>query len=532
MRKTPWHRSRRHLLKGLASGGVVIGLYGCKGRDVDSSRDSVPGDSGDSSPDDTRLDSEHSDDPVDLSEFNVLTISADELHPGFLGFMGHPDARTPNLDALRAQSLLCTRVYVSYPICAPTRSSLLTGLFPQEHGQFYNNWVLHEGYDTFPAHFARGGFRTACFGKLHTQNDEATNTFGFGTLLSVESGAPWEAVWERYAGELPRSDPDPADEAVLLGCPYSGFTGRPLADPNEDDDYILVQEAIAWMREHAGERFFLYVSMRSPHYPWDLPSAWYYLHEPSVVTLPEVDPEDYKDSFGAVASMRDHDWSTMTEEQSRLCMARYLGAIAWHDHLVGLLLAALEELGLSQKTLVAWTSDHGDMAGEKGLWLKKVMFDAAARKPLLLRMPGVLPEGGSSDVLLSEVDLWATMGGLVGMQQLPGVRGRDRSAALLGLEEGPQRVFAVAGIEEWDGHPWMVMCREARYKFVRYRPAEGHQQGLELYDMDVDPNEVVNLAYEEGYAAVVDELSVAVDIFLSSVQEPAFPQEKVDDSSE
>lgn len=527
---------RRRVLAGLASGGVVLGLGACRGDKAppDDSRPGGDSGSGDSGSDDSVTESQpHSGDSGGgEGPYNILTISADELHPGFLSVLGHPDARTPNLDALRAQGMLCTRVYVSYPLCGPTRASLLTGLFPQEHGQFHNSYMLHEGYDTLPAHYTRAGFKTACFGKLHTQNDESKHFFGFETLLSVESGVPWSVVWKEYAGDLPRSEADPADFALFKDMPYDGFNGRPLADPREDDDYILVQEAIAWLREHAGERFFLYVSLRAPHYPFDLPTDYYYLHDPAAVTLPTVDPNDYLDSVAARASMSDHSWGTMTEDQTRLVMARYLGAVAWHDHLVGQLLAALEELGLAERTLVAWVSDHGDMAGEKGLWLKNVMFDAAARKPLLLRLPGVIAPGSTSEVLLSEVDLWPTLGGLAGTTgEIPNIRGRDRSAALLGLEDGPEHVYAVAGIDTWDGHPWMVMARDSRYKLTRYRPSEG-KRAYELYDLDLDPQEVLNLAEDGTYADKLAELSGAIDRLLNSIAEPLHPLQRVDDTSE
>ncbi|MCB9764209.1 MAG: sulfatase-like hydrolase/transferase [Alphaproteobacteria bacterium] len=467
--------------------------------------------------------------PAVAGDLNVLYISADELNPNFLGHVGHPDARTPRLDALAAQGMRLSKVYATAPTCAPTRQSMLTGLHPLEHGVFLNGYVFDARTPTLASYFGAQGLRTACIGKLHTDNDEANQTFGFDTVLSPQAGPRWRAVEDGWQEGVIPSSPDIEDAIAFATMPFN-FGGTPQISERENTDWILVEEALRWLEDHREERFFLYVSMRAPHYPFAMPEDFYYLFDPADVTLPVVRAEDREGSQAARQTWKKYRWGDMTEAHTRLVLARYLGATAWLDHLVGRLLDALDRLGLAQKTLVVFTSDHGDMCGEKGLWLKSQMFDPACRKPTLMRLPGVIEAGSRYDGLVSEVDLWPTVAGLVGvgggLDALP-ISGRDQSAALLGEPADPRTcAFATLGAPDERRWPWLHMARDERYKLCRYRNARRKPELTELYDLERDPHEVDNIAGLPELAEVRARLEQAADDFLGGLRAPAYPPVK------
>lgn len=533
------HRSgstRRALLQGAGALSVIGASFTIQACKAPGTKDVGEDDTGlgDTGVKDTEVEDTGGDDtadtgvpdvPVPRDQLSVLYISSDEHNPKALGFEGHPDASTPNLDRLAAEGMVLNRVYTSTPVCAPTRQSLLTGLWPQEHGQLTNAYVFHELNWTLAEHFTSQGFATACFGKLHTQNDEETYSFGFQTFISTASGARWDELYAAYVEGLDQPVADPEHEPIFAEIPFSGFDGHPLADPRRDDDYIMLQEAIAWLRAHKDERFFLYVSFRAPHYPWRLPDDYYYRFDPDLMTLPENVEGDLDDCRIGEHWVEEMGWDGMTEEQTRLCLALYMGAVSWVDTLVGELLAVLEELGLTKSTAVVYTSDHGDMLGEKGLWLKSCFFEGAARKPLIVRAPGHIPAGTRSDALLSELDLWPSLAGLIGAHEgLEELSGQDHSAVLLGEQEtGRDVVFSMFGIKTSDPYPWLMMARDDRYKLVRYRTWTWDETAYELYDLTLDPTEIDNIHDDPNLADRKATLSAAMDACLAGLRESAFP---------
>lgn len=529
MSPPPDDPTRRDLLRVVTLAGVTL-VVGCPAPGPPGKADDT--EAGDTPPGDDTGEDTDTGDPPRPPPTGCIFVSVDEQGPDLFSHRGHPEVHTPELDRLAAEGVSLSHLYTAAPICAPTRQSLLTGLFPQEHGQLTNGHVFHQDNPTLAGFFTDQGLATACFGKLHTQNDESLHTFGFQRVLTTDSGAAWDAAMDRWIDwSAPRPPRDAADDAIFAEGPVNGMRGRPLDDLGRSDDWVLLQEALAWLREHREERFFLYLSFRAPHYPWDLPREHYYRFDPAEVTLPEVLPGDRDDTIGATWSDARWGWSELSEPWTRLCLARYLGAIEWVDRLMGELRRALEELGILDTTLLTYTSDHGEMAGAKGLWLKSVHYDPACRKPFIARLPGTLPAGGVSGALVSEVDLWPTVAGLMGLGEAlsearPALRGVDRSAALLTPDDpslGAAQVFSVESLSAWDRPPWQLMCRGPRYKLIRYRGPDDLPSEWELYDMEQDPGEQVNLHGQPDLAEVEAELDAAMDAFLASIREPAFP---------
>ena len=474
--------------------------------------------------------------------WNIVVIGSDEHNPRFFGHLGH-EAITPNMDRLASEGVRLDRLYTSSPVCAPTRGSVLTGLWPQEHSQINNGAVLNSGHTLLSSFFGDQGYDTACFGKLHTNGDEANDPYGFGELFNINS-TTWNAVksgyWDNSAGSAYH---DTADLAAFTGSSASSMLGRAQPREGMNRDYVLAKEAINWISQARTKPFFCYLSALAPHYPFTMPEDFYYLFDPNKVTLPSgLDETSLRAaSMGGARSYDDHAWSTMSADLSRRCYARYLGMVAWMDHVVGMVLDALDLYGLADDTIVLYVSDHGDMAGEHGMWLKSVMFDGSCRKAAILRVPGVLRPAQVVSTPMNEVDVLPTLAGFAGLgSALPSdvISGRSRAEAITRAASGfSDLVIEREGVDVADhaySHwlfsgtkPWMSLVATSSFKYVRYyRSATDDVLDVELYDTDADPWETTCLADDVDYAGVLAELDWELEAQLAAMKDPLYAVDK------
>ncbi|MFB3827275.1 MAG: sulfatase [Bryobacteraceae bacterium] len=442
-------------------------------------------------------------------EWNILVITSDEHNPKMLGCAGHPVIRTPALDRLAREGIMFTRAYAADPICAPTRQSIMTGNYPQEHGQFSNAHVFHAGVRTWGDHFKQHGYATACIGKMHTNNEQARFGFDYRNPAAKRGS---RKTW------------DPNDKKLYDASPDTRFSGQILENPELDHDGAVAADSVRWLRENRGRRFFLHASMVKPHWPWDAPRDFYYMYDPAKIDFPRLVPGDLDDDWGPRQIYDNWNWKQITERMHRTYRARYYGSLSWMDSNVGKLLDTLDELKLADRTLVVYTTDHGDMAGEKGTWLKSVMFDASARVPLLVRMPGVVPAGAQCGELINHVDLFPTIAGLAGAASgLPANQtGRNFAELARGRGKGREITFSVHGVRAWNQPPHEIMARSRKWKFIWYPRAEQERERYVLYDMEADPDEMTNVAAVPRNKSVVAEHKQAVDRFLASLKKPEF----------
>lgn len=443
-------------------------------------------------------------------DWNILVITSDEHNPKIMGCAGHPVIRTPAIDRLAREGTRFTRAYCADPICAPTRQSLMTGNYPQEHGQFTNAHVFNQNVRTWGHHFKAHGYTTACIGKTHTNGDDRGIGFDY---RNVANGGRAQPSW------------DPDDKKAYDASPDTRFSGMILGAPEGHHDGIVASDSIRWLKENRDRKFFLHASFVKPHWPWDAPESFYHMYAPAKIDFPRLVPGDLEDDWAPRRNYEQWSWSRITEQMHRVYRARYYGSLSWLDHNIGQLLDALDQLKLAGRTLVVYTTDHGDMAGEKGMWLKSVMFDASARVPLLMRMPGVVPAGRQCAELINHVDFFPTIAGLAGVEAgLPeNLTGRNFSAAALGRGQGRQFSFSVHGVRAWNQPPQQVMARSRRWKFNWYPHAEREADRFVLYDMENDPGEFTNVAGRKENAAVVREHRQAIEEFLASLKKPEYP---------
>jgi len=465
---------------------------------------------------------------------NLLYILSDELRASALGCegaafppMGGPIAATPNIDALAAAGMRFTRHYCNSPACVPSRTSQLTARAPERTGVYGNegawpSYPLPVRHTTFPEHFARAGYRTACFGKshVHADYDVWQTTDGTGGEMDVFARA---CPTERLEPIVPDG----------IASPVGGVFPCDLAYPPD----AVTRNAVRWMAEQDGDApFLLCVSYLQPHTPVFPPAMLRDLYRASDWPghdLPRGYGSVYEETFAEIVGGR-----RLGHVEMQRAQADYHALVTWLDMQVGVLLAAIETLGLAQDTAVVFTADHGASLGENGLLSKVVFGPQSQRVPLVLRAPGQVPAGTVNDTLSEALDLGRTLCQLADIPPDPGFEGR---ALLAGPE--PEAVFAVIGqgargscassasnIGTWpDGGGWprRACLRTRRYRFDMNvvqdgAPVAPANEDPFLADTRDDPAELHNLAADPAHADRVAAFRAALLARAASAREPAF----------
>jgi arylsulfatase A-like enzyme len=441
---------------------------------------------------------------------SVLVILVDQHRFDHAGFAGHPLASTPHLDALAAEAVRVESCYAAVPLCAPARQSFVTGLPASVHGTFRNRHAAVEGEDTVFHRLTAAGYHTAFVGKTHCNVD------GFGRVVSQE------ALFDRHREEHPAARFAGEERIVTdrpVAVPFLEPYNPRLETAGEGSVFhmegAVTEEVLSILRARPeGRPFFLTASYLAPHPPLFPPEEFLELYR----GVPVEADRTYRAKATALPQdlrrrRRGQRALQIQDQQADNAVRAYLASLAWTDHCIGRLLEGLEQLGLSEDTLVVYTSDHGELLGQHGLFGKRAFYEGAARVPLLVRDPGRLPGGAVRDRVVSHLDLTATFlhwagletGALPGRDLRPLLRGlpelewsdeaRLESCDGLGLPEENQLV------QPEDARPPEAMSwclRSGPWKYMATGTGE-----TELYDLREDPGEQRNLAADPGRAGVI-----------------------------
>ena len=324
-----------------------------------------------------------------MTRTNLLFLLSDEHRRDALGCYGHPFVKTPNLDRLAARSTRFTQAYCNSPLCVPSRASLATGRYVHETRCWDNGHPFEGQLPSWAERLRDQGHRTVAVGKLHYRRSEDANGFseeiiplhlidGTGDLIGLlrKEGAHYGAT-ERYA-----KDAGPGE---------SDYT---------DYDRRIAAAAVDWLRSeaprHRDKPWALFVSFVSPHFPLTAPREFYDLYAAVRMPRPRAygDDERHRHPFleGLTRAWNYDDY--FDEERLQVARSAYFGLCSFLDHNIGTILAALEDAGLMDDTRVLYSSDHGEMLGDQGIWSTSVMYEASAGVPLLLAGPGGAEEPG------------------------------------------------------------------------------------------------------------------------------------------
>lgn len=432
---------------------------------------------------------------------NVLFLIADDLNQ-FLGCYGDPLAKTPNLDRLAARGVLFERAYCGFPLCGPSRNSLLTGLYPNSTGILENAQIFRQsipGHLSLPQAFRRQGWFAGRIGKLyHYAVPLAIGTDGH------DDPASWEL--EINPAGVDRLQEEPSIFSLKPG--QFGATLSWYASPQSDrfhTDAMLAADA-EWVLERcAKERerpFFLAVGFFRPHTPFVAPKKPYFdqFSEDEMPVVRGIEEDMADIPAAAVAGLRKKEEDAMDDELRRQAVHAYHASVSFMDAQVGRVVDALDRLGLADDTTIVFTSDHGYHLGEHGLWQKRSLFEESARVPLILVVPGAA-RGSVVKTPVSHVDLYPTL------MEISGIRGPENL-------QGQSLVPALRD-PEWLGRGW-ALTHVTRGDFSgysirtpqwRYTEWDEGRKGRELYNHETDSKELVNLSGEAALAAKVKELS-------------------------
>lgn len=424
---------------------------------------------------------------------NVLFIAVDDLAVS-LGCYGDLLAKTPHIDRLASTGVRFDRAYNQLPLCNPTRASVMTGLRPDRIKVYdLDRHFRDEVPDvvTLSQNFMQNGWFAARVGKIYHYNVPASiGTDGFDDPPS----------WQRTVNPKGR---DKAEEHLIFNAePHrkiSGALSWLAADgaDTEQTDGMIATEAIRIMDEKKDKPFFLGVGFFRPHTPYVAPKRYFEMYPLSEIRLPYAPEGDRNDiptaAFAHNCPVPNYGLDELT---LRKAIQAYYATVSFVDAQVGRLMEALDQLGLTDNTIVVFWSDHGYHLGEhNGIWQKRTLFEQGARAPLIIRAPGQEGNGQFSPRIVEFVDIYPTLVDLAGIRAPGDLAGRSLAPLL------------ADPISQWDGHAITQVLRPADKRLAkpvmgcsirtdrwRYTEWGEGKHGLELYDHHSDPMEFHNLA--------------------------------------
>ena len=422
---------------------------------------------------------------------NILLIMSDQHNRRIAGCYGDPVVQTPNLDALAGRGVVFENAYCNYPLCAPSRMCFMSGREPYELGAWMNQYTLPTSVPTFAHALGQAGYEVVLCGRMHFNGPDQRH--GFQKRIFPEVGGP-------SVGQLVHTN-----QFVRTSMEKSG-PGR--------NHYLLYDRDCA----EAARRFLedyayggdekplcLVVGFVGPHCPFVCPEREFEKYF-DAVSVPTYTPEylDGRHPYSrryAKSSLIDD----LTEHEIRRTRAAYYGMIDFDDQQVGAILGTLEETGLAEDTAVIYTSDHGDLAGEHGLWWKMSLYEGSAGVPLIASWPGHFPEGRREAMPVTLADLAPTLADLGGAPEIPGVRLEGFADALRSGRGDPDRAVFSELIGDSvplpngpSGGPSRMM-RRGDWKCNYY-----HGEPPELFNLAEDPDEMVNRAGDPACRAVLN----------------------------
>lgn len=428
----------------------------------------------------------------EVKKLNVLFIMSDDMRPD-LGCYGNPYVQSPNIDALAKTGVRFERAYCQFPLCNPSRTSLLTGRQPPRTGVLDNvTWfgAAHPDFVTLPKHFKQNGYASLRSGKIFHGGIDDVEAWTEGGEKRNFEGATINPVRPANRQQL-------SDRSIVLE-----------GNGESHGDFKIADRAIDYLRRYRDKPFFLACGFNKPHSPPTAPKRFFDLYDSAKLPLPPdfVSKPTVPEGYPKQSVTRNGDLFIDREaspEAAREMIRAYWASISWVDWNVGRVLAELDKLGLRDKTIVLFWGDHGYHLGEKGKWAKHgSLFEVGTRVPLIVAAPGAKGNGKPSPRIVQTLDLYPMLVELCGLPAVKGLEGHS----LVPLLADPQAqwdhpAFSVAGNT---GKLAGVAVRTERYRYAEYNSGNG---GAMLFDEQADPHEMKNLADDPKFASVKAKLS-------------------------
>lgn len=427
---------------------------------------------------------------------NILFLMSDQHRADLTGYAGNPVVKTPTLDRLAESGVVFRNAYTPSPICVPARQCMAAGQLPKTCK--CEGWIdLAPGYRTFAREFSRYAYHTVCSGKLHHQGQDQMQGWTRRLAPDAEITKPYldnpiQEEFDRYqpaSGTGKWSNQREIEEARVIEGPYQKFDTHAVhAGLDFLDSYF---NDTIYMRPQAHRPLFFKLSLIQPHYPFftDQERFDYYLNRVPVYC---EEPCDHPVLSLSQQGQPVH----VTENAIRRATAAYYGMIDRVDSYFGQILHKLEALGENlDDWIIVYTSDHGEMLGQHGIWEKTRFYEASVRVPLIIRWPSEFQGGRVVDQNVNLCDLFATLCDLAGLEIPSGLDSRSMKPILYGDDTGwMNETISQMG-------PSHVMIKQDNLKYQYY----GEEIPEVLFDLAKDPDEMENLADNPEYSSVMDE---------------------------
>jgi arylsulfatase len=464
---------------------------------------------------------------------NVLWICVDQCRYDTIEGLNNPLIRTPNLNRLMAEGVAFTNYAVQCPICSPSRAAFLTGRYPHTTGLRGNGQRIRASERLVTKILAEAGYTCGLVGKLHLSPceggriedriDDGYDFFSWSHDLSDQW--PTANMWRVWLREQGVKWPTPPPHTPVWGVPI---------DPKYTQTEWCADKAIQFIRQERGYRpWLMSVNIFQPHSPFLPPEEYFKRYDPAKMSSPkyrngELETKspyartDHQAAYGG----RDLSFAETDDLTHRTITAAYYAMIEQADHAVGRMLDALEKTGQDQNTIVIYSSDHGEMLGDHGIYLKGPYFyDPLIRVPLIIRWPKGYKAGLKVDALVEEVDLAPTLLEAASVPIPFRMQGRPLTKLLRG-ETITHRTSIYSEFYnsnfQYSPPPWATMVRTERYKLSVYHSLGGWG---ELYDLKKDPSEFDNLWDNRSARNVKAEMQALMIARMSETVDPHPMQE-------
>jgi arylsulfatase A-like enzyme len=432
---------------------------------------------------------------IQKPKYNVIVIASDDLRPT-LGCYGNNIVKTPNIDKLASQGIRFDRAYTQYPLCNPSRSSLLTGRYPTQTGVMDNELyfrALHPELVSLPQHFKTNGYVSLRSGKIFHGGIDDTEAWTEGSEARTFTGA-----------KRPPSNPDSAartahsDRIVVLE-----------GDGETSGDYRMATQAIQYLEKYRDKPFFLAIGSAKPHSPPSAPRKFFDLYDVDKIALPAdfspqpMVPPGFPEISVATRNTDLFIGREASPAEAREMIRAYYASVSFMDEQVGRVLDALDQLKLRETTFIVFWGDHGYHLGEKGRWSKAYsLFEVATRVPFIVAGPGIKP--GVSPRTVQLLDLFPTLVELCGLPQPYKLPLKLEGHNLISLLRNPAA--------KWEHPAFSVVryqgklgksVRTERWHYVQW---DDGKAGEMLLDHSNDPLELKNLAADPAHSTTVRQM--------------------------
>jgi len=427
-------------------------------------------------------------------KWNLITVVTDDQSAWSVGCYGQKDITTPHIDSIARDGAMFTNAFVNSPVCSPSRATFLTGRHPSEIG--VTDYLtggqakrvgLSKEFTSWPELLRQNGYETGLIGKWH--------------LGSADDFLPKNNGFTYFYG-------NPAGGWAPRNVHFTDNEGN--TEPIEGDSVnICTDLAIDFIKEKKAKPFSLLIHYREPHAPYG--------------PMPAEDEAITKDLVPEIS-----DYPNLNDNTAKL-MRDYLTAVKAIDRSVGRILATVKEQGLEDKTIIIFTSDHGYNIGHHGLrykgngyWITKDrkgcrpnMFETSIRVPLVVRWPGVIKPGTKVNAMTANIDTFASLTSMLGIEHKVENHGYDFTPYLKGEKPKKWRKFVYGQYDMVnDSNHSMRMIRTADWKLIRHFRVEGKD---ELYDLKNDPGETTNLFGKAEHASSQNLLEIALELQMEKV---------------